>query len=339
LRKAIKLSNFLFHHYMFRVLIIVLIVTLFSCDEKQSKNEELANCSTIDRNSLATFEKNDPKLKINAPLSLEGKPDSIPKGMVFVPGGETTIGSESGMANEQPVFTVDVQPFFMDKHPVTVGEFRSFVKETGYITFSDSIGDGIVFDFDQANWIIKPGVNWEYPLGKEFGKAPDNHPVTLITYKDATMYLEWVGKRLPTEIEWEHAARGQNNRNDRYAWGNSLKVNGEFMTNTWNGVFPVNNNVEDGHLTTAPIGIYAKNDLGLTDMGGNVWEWTSSWYRPYSERDKAYQITKNSERVLRGGSFMCHSSYCHGYRVSARSNTPADNNMFHIGFRGVKAIR
>lgn len=321
------------------MLILGLMVTLFSCAEKQEKTEELANCSTIDRNSLSTAEKQDSNQEINAPLTLADKPESIPEGMVFVPGGKTTIGSESGMASEQPVFTVDVEPFYMDIHPVTVGEYREFVQETGYITFSDSIGDGIVFDFEQASWIIKPGVNWEYPMGKEFGKVPDNHPVTLLTYKDVTNYLEWVGKRLPTEIEWEHAARGLTNRNDRYAWGNSLKVNGEFMTNTWDGVFPFSNDVEDGHLTTAPVGIYAKNDFGLTDMGGNVWEWTSSWYRPYTERDEPYQVTPQSERVLRGGSFMCHSSYCHGYRVSARSNTPPDNNMFHIGFRGVKAIR
>lgn len=325
------------NHSVLRIFILGLIVFSFSCKEKQTIDEVTANCSNLDRNSLSNAEKIDAIEAINAPLTLAGKPKSIPDGMVYVPGGETTIGSESGMANEQPIFTTEVQPFYMDTHPVTVGEFRKFVEATGYITFSDSIGDGIVFDFEQANWIIKPDINWEYPMGKEVGKVPDNHPVTLLTYKDVTRYLEWVGKRLPTEIEWEHAARGSN-RNDIYAWGNTLKVDGEFMTNTWDGSFPTSNLVNDGYLTTAPVGKFGVNDLGLTDMGGNVWEWTSSWYRSYSERDQPFTITKQSEKVLRGGSFMCHSSYCHGYRVSARSNTPPDNNMFHIGFRGVKAI-
>jgi len=319
-------------------LAICLLVTLLSCSNHYNSDGDLANSSAIDGNSLSDLDDASISTLINEPLTLDNKPNIVPEGMVFVPGGTTTIGSDSGMPSEQPEFKVVVEPFFMDSHPVTVGDFRNFVEDTGYVTFSDSIGDGVVFDFENASWIIKDGVNWEYPLGVDYGKAPDDHPVTLLTYNDAINYLSWAGKRLPTEIEWEHAARGLTNRNDRYAWGNSLKENGEFMTNTWNGTFPTSNNVEDGHLTTAPVGVYAKNDLGLSDMGGNVWEWTSSWFRSYENRNKPYTITQDSEKVLRGGSFMCHSSYCHGYRVSARSNTPPDNNMFHVGFRGVKSI-
>jgi sulfatase modifying factor 1 len=263
---------------------------------------------------------------------------AAPEGMVFIPGGTTTIGSNHGLPAEQPEFTTEVKPFYMDTTLVTVAQFRSFVEATGYKTYSETVGDGIVFDFKQGTWIIQPGVTWEYPQGPDQPKAPDNHPVTLLTQADAMAYLAWVGKRLPTEIEWEHAARGLTDRDKPYAWGRSLMVDGKPMANTWTGRFPEKNTAEDGYLTTSPVGLFGATDLGLYDMGGNVWEWTSSWYRPYAERDVPFTPGPNSEVVLRGGSFMCHDSYCHGYRVSARSNTPPDNNMFHIGFRGVRDL-
>ena len=263
---------------------------------------------------------------------------SVPDGMVYIPGGEARIGSISGLPAERPVFTTVVAPFYMDKHPVTAGQFRKFVEVTGYITYSDEVGDGIVFDHDQARWIIVPGVNWEYPLGKSRDQAPDDHPVTLVTYDDALAYLAWTGKRLPTEVEWEHAARGVSNRDHPYAWGENLIENGKYKANTWTGIFPEINWEVDGYLLTSPVGIFGETEQGLSDMGGNVWEWTSDWFRPYSERDMPYKPGPDSEKVLRGGSFMCHASYCHGYRVSARSHTPPDNNMFHIGFRGVRDI-
>jgi sulfatase modifying factor 1 len=263
---------------------------------------------------------------------------SAPDGMVYIPGGEAKIGSEKGLPAERPVFTTRVAPFYMDKHLVTVGQFRKFVEETGYSTYSDKIGDGIIFDHNQARWVIVPGVNWEYPLGKSKSRAPDDHPVTLVTYDDAQAYLAWVGKRLPTEVEWEHAARGVTNRDHPYAWGEHLVENGNYKANTWTGKFPEINRKEDGYLLTSPVGIFGETELGLTDMGGNVWEWTSDWFRSYSDRNKPYTPGPDSEKVIRGGSFMCHVSYCHGYRVSARSHTPPDNNMFHIGFRGVRDI-
>jgi sulfatase modifying factor 1 len=265
--------------------------------------------------------------------------ENTPEGMAFIPGGLAKIGSESGLPSEQPVFTTYVNPFYMDRDLVTVGNFRKFVEETGYQTYSDIIGDGIIFSFDEARWMIRGGVNWEYPLGRSKAKAPDDHPVTLLTNTDAEAYLKWVGKRLPTEFEWEHAARGITNRDDPYAWGRELAVDGKYMANTWNGQFPVMNVADDGYLLTSPVGSFGESEPGLTDMGGNVWEWTSSWFLQYDRLDDPYEPGPESEKVLRGGSFMCHESYCHGYRVSARSNTPPDNNMFHIGFRGVRDIK
>lgn len=320
---------------MHKITLLILITTLLFATAEGVEGQDsvdLSCCSGLSRASLAAQNTYDSFVKDHAPVT------NVPEGMVFIPGGETTIGSDNGLPVERPVFNTRVDPFYMDKHPVTVGQFRAFVEETGYETFSEKIGDGIVFDHAQSTWIIMPGVYWEYPLGKTFDEALDDHPVTLLTYDDAKAYLKWAGKRLPTEVEWEHAARGKTNRNDPYAWGTELIVDGKFMANTWTGKFPQKNLAEDGYLLTSPVGVFGETELGLTDMGGNVWEWTSNWFRSYADLDSPYDPGPESEKVIRGGSFMCHESYCHGYRVSARSHTPPDNNMFHIGFRGVRDI-
>ncbi|PDH57230.1 MAG: sulfatase-modifying factor protein [Rhodothermaeota bacterium MED-G12] len=263
----------------------------------------------------------------------------IPSEMSLILGGETWIGSESGLANEKPVFQTKVQPFLMDKKMVTVADFRTFIEKTGYVTEAEKFGDGVVFDFEQSNWVLVPNATWEYPQGPSGEKAYDNHPVTMLSYNDVVEYLSWVGKRLPTEIEWEHAARGISLRDNPYSWGQELLQNDTtYMANTWNGVFPIMNTIDDGYLTTSPVGTFGTNQFDLSDMGGNVWEWTSDWYRSYEEYNQPYTINPGSQKVLRGGSFLCHTSYCHGYRVSARSYTPIDNSMFHLGFRGVKSV-
>lgn len=265
-------------------------------------------------------------------------PDDIPEEMIFVQGGVNTFGSEDGQPNERPVFETEIKPFLMDKNLVTVGEFRKFIEETGYTTEAEQFGNGVVFDFDRAEWVLADGVTWEYPNGPDGDPAEENHPVRQVSWNDAGAYLEWAGKRLPTELEWEHAAKGGKQTDMPYAWGESLVEQGRFEANTWNGTFPVENIPEDGYLQTSPVGEFNVTELGLTDMGGNVWEWTQNWYRPYSERETPFEPLPESEKVLKGGSFMCHVSYCHGYRVSARSHTPPDNALFHVGFRGVKDV-
>lgn len=274
----------------------------------------------------------------NSDRELDRDSIHIPEDMAFVQGGITTIGSQNGLVNERPVFELRVSPFLMDKNLVTVKQFREFVDETGYITEAVTFGNGVVFDFERGEWTLVNGVTWEYPNGPDQEAAIDNHPVRMVSWSDAVAYLEWTGKRLPTEVEWEHAAKGGVNRMEIYSWGDSLIEAGEYMANTWNGVFPVENVAKDGYLQTSPVGEFNVTDLGLTDMGGNVWEWTQDWYRSYAQRDEPYTPTTQSEKVLRGGSFMCHISYCHGYRVSSRSHTPPDNAIFHVGFRGVKDI-
>jgi len=261
-----------------------------------------------------------------------------PSGMVFVPGGRTNIGSEEGMPMERPVFSARVRPFFMDKHPVTVAQFRVFVEATGYITEAESFGNSGVFDTETRRWVMVDSASWQYPLGPDASPAPDEHPVTQVSWNDATAYAEWAGKRLPTEVEWEHAARGAVNDPRPYAWGASLMEDSRYKANVWNGRFPFYDSGDDGYLLTSPVGTFGETPLGLTDMGGNVWEWSADWYRPYSARKKDYAPTPESQKTQRGGSFLCEPSWCHGYRVSARSHSTPETSLHHVGFRCVKDL-
>ena len=264
----------------------------------------------------------------------------VPEGMVYVPGGVARIGSEDGPPHERPVFEVWVEPFFMDVHPVTVAQFRAFVEATGYVTQAERFGDAGVYDSRTGEWRLVRGANWRRPLGPDGPPAPDDHPVTQVSWYDAVAYARWVGKRLPTEVEWEHAARGARNAPGPYPWGTSPLVtdDGHHRANTWQGAFPGPNTLEDGFLYTSPVGAFGTTELGLMDMAGNVWEWTADWFRPYAERDRPFVPDAHSQKVQRGGSFLCHESFCHGYRVSARSYSTPETALFHVGFRLVKDL-
>jgi sulfatase modifying factor 1 len=262
----------------------------------------------------------------------------VPEGMVYVAGGVTQIGSEDGMPFEQPVFEVEVAPFFMDISPVTVAQFRQFVEATEYVTEAERFGNAGVLDPQTHQWRMVDRATWHHPLGPDQAAVPDNHPVTQVSWNDAVAYAEWAGKRLPTEAEWEHAARGARNKQERYAWGVELVAEGAHRANTWQGSFPVKNTGEDGYLYTSPVGVFGETSLGLTDMGGNVWEWTQDWFRLYSERGTPFTPDETSEKAQRGGSFLCNPSWCHGYRVSGRSHSTPETSLFHIGFRCVKDL-
>ena len=270
---------------------------------------------------------------MSAPAELDA-----PDGMIFIPGGTTRIGADDGMPEERPVFRARVEPFFMDRHPVTVAQFRAFIDSTSYVTDAERFGNAGVFDMQRREWRLVSGATWRLPRGPEEPAAPDDHPVTQVSWNDATAYALWAGKRLPTEVEWEHAARGGDDARARYAWGGLLVDAGAHRANTWNGEFPRRNTAEDGYMFTSPVGAFGETPLGLTDMGGNVWEWTADWFRPYAERDRAYTPSPESEKTQRGGSFLCHESYCHGYRVSARSHSTPETALFHVGFRLVRDI-
>jgi len=264
--------------------------------------------------------------------------NDIPEGMIFIPGGWVELGSYQGLPREQPVTPKKVQGFFIDITPVTVGEFREFVEATQYVTDSEEFGDSGVFDKEKKTWILQPGAYWEYPLGPDHPKSPDNHPVTQVSFADAQAYCKWAGKRLPTEAEWEHAARNGQNSRAQYPWGTELVVNNEYLANTWQGVFPQYNTVADGYEYTSPVGAFGVSPIGLKDMSGNVWEWCVDWYLPHDADQATFQPTQASEKVIRGGSFMCDPSYCHGYRVSGRSGTTPETGLFHVGFRCVKDV-
>lgn len=261
-----------------------------------------------------------------------------PEGMVYVPGGTTEIGSEDGPPDEQPIFRVHVAPFFMDRHPVTVAQFEAFVDATGFRTQAERFGEAGVLETRTGEWHLVPGASWGHPLGPDAPPASPDHPVTQVSWNDAVAYANWAGKRLPTEIEWEHAARGARNRRRRYAWGDRLTQDGRPRANTSEITAAGRRPDADGYVHTSPVGAFGETELGLTDMGGNVWEWTVDWYRPYAERGTPYTPGANGARAQRGGSFLCDPEFCHGYRVSARSHSTPDSSLFHVGFRLVKDV-
>ena len=314
----------------------ILFIALLACS---SETTETSNEKSIEFNPRAELTSTITNIGLSEPPAYNTSALNIiaPEGMAYVPGGNVRIGSEEGFEHERPMFWATVKPFFMDKSPVTVGDFRKFLKETDYQTESDKFGNaGIIHESTDKNWILKDGANWEYPLGKDFSIAPDNHPVTQVSWNDATAYAAWAGKRLPHEIEWEHAARNGKNTRDRYTWGNEITIKGKYLANIWQGTFPNYNDNIDQFTETSPVGYFGENSIGLTDLSGNVWEWCSNYHFDYRSL-----VTENvpskfkGEKAERGGSFLCEPSWCHGYRVAGRSSSSPETSLFHIGFRCV----
>ncbi|ALO47448.1 formylglycine-generating enzyme family protein [Pseudohongiella spirulinae] len=267
-----------------------------------------------------------------------------PADMVLIPGGDTVIGSEHGLADERPVFAVTLPDFLLDKTPVTVAAFAEFVAGTGYITTAEQLGDSAVMQFGTGRWFLQPGAYWRYPLGPDGSEALADHPVTQVSWDDATAYCQAQGKRLPSEVEWEFAARSGHDGDVTYAFGDELFKEGDslakvWQANVWNGDFPMINTVEDGFATTSPVGHFGLSPAGLSDMAGNVWEWTADWYGGYEGRSGADDAPSDgNSKVQRGGSFLCDKNVCHGYRVSARSHSTPDSSLMHVGFRCARDV-
>ena len=298
--------------------------------------------------------------------------------MVWIPGRVFEMGSNDYYPEEAPVHRVKVEGFWIDKTPVTNKQFKAFVKASGYVTGAEKKPDpkdypgalphmlyagSLVFhkpegDIDLRHWgewwTFLKGANWRHPYGPKSNiHALDQHPVVHVNFADACAYAAWAGKELPSEAEWELAARGGVD-GAQFAWGDTLTPDGKHLANTWQGDFPKQNLREDGYERTSPVTAFPPNGYGLHDMIGNVWEWTTDWYTPQhaADADKACCIPENPRggselnsydpcqpeikiprKVLKGGSHLCAPNYCQRYRPAARHPEPIDTSTCHVGFR------
>lgn len=313
-------------------------------------------------------------------------PGPAPAGMVWVPGGEFSMGAidpgdlgplpPDTVADTQPVHRVYVEGFWMDETEVTNAQFAAFVAATGYVTVAEQVpaaeefpgvppealvAGSAVFTPPPSRagltgymqwWRYQPGADWRHPEGPGSDLAGrESHPVVHVAYEDAAAYAQWAGRRLPTEAEFEFAARG-GLTGQPYAWGHEMHPGGESMANTYQGVFPVEDTVEDGHAGVSPVRQFPANGYGLFDMTGNVWEWVGDWYRPdyYAQLAAAGGVARNPrgpsgsfdpaepgvpKRVQRGGSFLCTDQYCARYLVGTRGKGEVRSAAGNVGFRTV----
>jgi formylglycine-generating enzyme len=294
------------------------------------------------------------RIKRNGAASFLSKENGSTRGMRLIPGGQFLMGSET----EPPVHRVQIPAFHIDVTCVTNEQFSEFVNATGYETDAEQIGWGFVFaghlsatqQAKQVRWRVHgsewwcrvEGATWRHPGGPDFNvKTRWQHPVVQVSWYDAKAYAEWAGKRLPSEAEWEFAARGGLEQKS-FPWGDELEPNGVHMMNVWQGVFPILNTEADGYYGPAPAKSFKPNGYGLYNMTGNVWEWCADWFDPnyygLSPRVNPRGPAAGDRRVMRGGSYLCHHSYCNRYRTDARySNTP-DSSTTNCGFRCAKAV-
>lgn len=357
-----------------RIFFLVLLLPISCKDQKQvtSESAELPKEHAAD-------------ILIVQPENIE-----TPEGMVWISGGTFLQGAlpedSMAMSHERPAHLVAVDGFFMDIHEVTNKQFARFVQKTGYKTVAerpidwdemkkqlpegtakppDSIMQpgSLVFkkpivpitnlnDFSQWwEWTI--GANWKHPIGPASSiTGKDTFPVVHIAYEDAEAYCQWAGRRLPTEAEWEYAARADQ-KEAVYSWGTDPTVLSQ-MANTWNGDFPIQNNSNDGFENKAPVMSYQSNNNGLYDMAGNVWEWTQDWYNSNYYKEIAQNVLSLNpkgaatafnasnpyavEKIIKGGSFLCNASYCASYRITSRMATSTDSSLEHVGFRTVATV-
>ena len=359
------------------IVVILLVWGLYS-NHDSKKGQVVAGTNPAAMMSHAAFE---PTV-----LNHSNPPGKAPQGMIWIPGGEFSMGANDppdmddvGMkatTDGRPIHRVYVDGFFMDKTDVTNGEFAKFVKATGYVTVAERkprqedypnappenlVAGSVVFsppdhpvplnDHFQW-WSYVRGADWRHPEGPSSNiKGKDAYPVVQVAYEDAAAFAKWAGKRLPTEAEWEFAARGGLSGKP-FAWGDEFRPNGKWMANTHQGHFPNHDTGEDGYVGIAPVAQYPANQYGLYDMAGNVWQWTSDWYRPdyYKQLAETGSVARNPQgpetsfdpaeprepkKVHRGGSYLCTDQYCSRYIVGTRGKGEVSTGTNHLGFRCV----
>jgi sulfatase modifying factor 1 len=285
--------------------------------------------------------------------------------MSLIPGGSFLMGTEDTIGypddGEGPIRAVTLNPFYIDQYSVSVSDFSTFIDATEYKTEAEKFGNSHVFHAllsDSAKrtldmqrrtvlglewWYDVEGADWAHPFGPESNtEGLENHPVTHISYYDALAYCSWVGKRLPTEAEFEKAARGGLEQK-RFVWGDELLPDGQHRCNIFQGKFPSYNSAEDGFVGTAPLDTFEPNGYGLYHMAGNIWEWIYDWWSPdfhlTGPRDNPLGPDSGERRLNRGGSYLCHDSYCNRYRVAARTSNTPDSSTGNLGFRCVRDVR
>lgn len=351
-----------------------LLCFLFAACQQSEAPREAVPCFVPGRSGLPQID----TLLAHIPV----RTDTSHRDMQWIPAGQFAMGADpgEGFPEEYPKHTVPVKGFWMDRHELTNAEFTAFVKATGYRTTAerkpdwevlklqlppgtprppDSVlvagslvftppSEAVSLDDPGQWWRFVPGADWRHPQGPGSNLAgKDKNPVVHVSWEDAMAYCKWSGKRLPTEAEWEWAAKG-GRPEAKYGWGTQALANGFFPANIWQGNFPNSNTAADGFPNTAPVESFAPNGFGLFDMSGNVWEWVADWMDAHYYSTPAASAsnpqgpadggltTHPYQKVLKGGSFLCHSSYCTGYRVARRSSNGWDSGSNHIGFRCVK---
>lgn len=304
---------------------LAFLVIFMACSGKQSQKERSAEQGTGDT-ELVPEENQSP-----AETEKSDIPEPDKSEMIFFEGGSFMMGSESGLPNEQPVHEVKIEAFYIDKSPVTVEQFRQFVEDTNFKTEAEKFGDSGVFNLEKQTWELLPGATWRKPFGPSGPDAEDDHPVTHVSWNDAVAYAKWAGKRLPAEAEWEYAARSGENSGDKFSWGNEVSENGEYFANTWQGTID-SPRESDGFLFTSPVGAFGENKAGLTDMGGNVWQWCADTYKPYPGSNEPYREDSNV-KVIRSGSFFFDENGENSFSVSGRSMNSHETSLFNTGFR------
>ena len=340
------------------ILVVAMALVSLACDEQATRTASPTPVERIGVNE--------------APPSGEA-----PRGMVRIPGGTFRMGCDDcGMPDAEPVHLVTVDAFWMDQTPVTNGQFAEFVAATGYVTISERTpeakdypgvpadklvagsacfkppGGPVPLDDPYAWWTYQVGANWKHPEGPSTNlDGRQDHPAVHIAWVDAQAYATWAGRRLPTEAEFEFAARGGQD-GKHFAWGDELTPGGKWAANIWQGQFPWHDAGDDGYRSTSPVKAFPPNGFGLYDVGGNVWQWTADWYRPdYFARVSSLGTAQNPKgpadsldpqepgipkRVQKGGSFLCSDQYCARYHVGSRGKAAVDSGGSNVGFRTVR---